>query len=862
MDLPAGTVTFLFTDVESSTRMLQAHPRGYGAAIARHHDLIAAAVTQAGGVVFETVGDAVYAAFSDPVAAVRAAVAGQRALLAEPWPDSIELRVRMGVHTGPVEVRGQHYFGAPLYRCARIMSAAHGGQVILSNAAAELVGDTDSEIRLRDLGSHRLKDLQRPEHLLQLVHPDLESDFPPLRSLEGRPNNLPILRTQTVGREDEIAQLHDLVTRDGVQLITLVGAGGIGKTRLALAAGAELLDDFPQGVFAVMLGSLTDPALAMPTVARALSIPEVAGRDVRDSLADHLRDKRLLLVLDNFEHLLGAAAELGDLLSAARGLKALVTSRSPLRLYGEREFPVPPLGLEAANGDPPAVRLFVERAREIQADFALTAETAATVATICARLDGLPLGIELAATRIRSLEPAQLLARLDQRLSLLTGGARDLPLRQRTLRATIAWSYELLSPDEQVLFRRFAVFAGGATLEDAEAVLTDATPNVAALDGLESLVAQSLMRRDPASRFSMLGAVREFARERLIEAGEEGAMVSAHARHFAGVVRRADDLLRGPAQLGALARLDREQDNIRAALEWSLGDRADPAVGRTLAAGMAWYWGLRSRFSEAPGWLSAAFGQPGPDAFERAWALTLLCFFLADKADRERGLGFAEEAVAISRRIGSVVGESHAKAMLSQSAEPDRALGYAEEAVSLARQSGDPWTLGLALVSRGELARTAGEDALALALNLESIEVSRRGGDRFNITLGLVNSSHLLLRQGDGDAAARGLQEAIVHYRALGHSWGLAYVLIGLAGATAHQGDDVAAATLLGAADAWFGQMGLTIQPADRADRDRYVARARERLRPDQFTAAWERGAAMSLEDAVGYATERVGRTE
>ena len=862
MDLPAGTVTFLFTDVESSTRMLQAHPRGYGVAIARHHELLSAAVTQAGGVVFETVGDAVYAAFSDPVAAVRAAVEGQRALQAEPWPDAAELRVRMGVHTGPVEVRGAHYFGAPLYRCARIMSAAHGGQVILSNAAAELVGDTDSEIGLRDLGSHRLKDLQRPEHLLQLVHPDLESDFPPLRSLEGRPNNLPTLRTQTVGREEEIAQLRDLVTRDGVQLITLVGAGGIGKTRLALAAGAELLDDFPQGVFAVMLGPLTEPALVMPTVARALSIPEVAGRDVRETLADHLRDKRLLLVLDNFEHLLDAAAELGDLLSAARGLKALVTSRSPLRLYGEREFPVPPLGLEAAKGDPPAVRLFVERAREIHADFALTAETAATVATICARLDGLPLGIELAATRIRSLEPAQLLARLDQRLSLLTGGARDLPLRQRTLRATIAWSYDLLSPDEQVLFRRFAVFAGGATLEDAETVLADAAADAAVLDGLESLVAQSLMRRDAASRFSMLGAVREFARERLEEAGEDAEMVAAHARHFAGVVRRADDLLRGPAQLGALARLDREQDNIRAALEWSLGDHGDLAVGRTLAGGMAWYWALRSRFSEAPGWLSAAFGQPGPDDLERAWALTLLCFFLADTAGRERGLGFAEEAAAISRRIGSAVGESYAKAMLSLSAEPDRALGCAEEAISLARQSGDPWALGLALVARGELARTAGDDALALALNLEAIEVSRRGGDRFNITLGLVNSSHLLLKQGDADTAARGLQEAIVHYRDLGNSWGLAYVLIGLAGAAAHQEDDAAAATLLGAADAWFGQMGLTIQPADRVDRDRYVARVREQLRPDQFTEAWERGAAMSLEDAVRYATERVGRTE
>jgi len=859
VELPAGTVTFLFTDVESSTRMLQEHPRGYAVAIARHHDLLAGAVARNAGVVFETVGDAVYAAFSDPVAAVRAAVEGQLALQAEPWPEIGALRVRMGVHTGPVEVRGDHYFGAPLYRCARIMAAAHGGQVILSNAAAELVGDTDTEIRLRDLGSHRLKDLQRPEHLLQLIHPELASEFPPLRSLEGRPNNLPTLRTETVGREGEIAQLRDLVTRDGVQLITLVGAGGIGKTRLALAAGAELLDDFPQGVFAVSLGALTEPALVMPTVARALAIPEFAGRDVRETLADHLRDKRLLLVLDNFEHLLDAATELGDLLSAARAVKALVTSRSPLRLYGEREFPVPPLGLDAADGDPPAVRLFIERAREIRADFALTAETAATVATICARLDGLPLGIELAATRIRSLEPAQLLARLDQRLSLLTGGARDLPLRQRTLRATIAWSYDLLSADEQALFRGFSVFAGGATLEDAEAVLAGGGTE-AVLDRLESLVAQSLMRRDPAGRFSMLGAVREFARERLGEMGEERAAVAAHARYFAGVARIANASARGPGQLPAIARLDREQDNIRAALDWSLSERQDVPLGRGLASAMAWYWALRSRFSEAPRWLAAAFDPPGPDDADRVWGLSLLAFFLSDAADPERAAAVAGEALATARRLGEPFLESYASVMHSMTSS-DGAVALAEGGILLARRTGDPWLLSLALTARAERARAAGDDGLALELNRECLELARRSGDRFNITLGLVNSSHLQLKLGDLVSASNGLLEAVDLHRELGSRWGLAYDLIGLGGVAAHRGDGDGAATILGAADAWFRRTGLIVQTADRTDFDRYVTRARELVAPDSFSASWERGEAMELDDAVGYATERVGRT-
>ncbi len=861
MDLPAGTVTFLFTDVESSTRLLQAHPRGYGAAIARHHELLANAVEQAGGIVFETVGDAVYAAFSDPAAAVRAAVDGQHALQAEAWPDTGELRVRMGLHTGPVELRGAHYFGAPLYRCARIMSAAHGGQVVLSLATAELFDGTDTQVVLRDLGSHRLKDLQRPELLFQLVHPDLPTEFPPLRSLEGRPNNLPLLRTETVGRQRELAELRALILREDVQLVTLIGTGGIGKTRLALAAGADLLDDLPDGVFAVSLGALSDPALVMPTVARALGLVEAPGRDVREIVTEHLRGKRMLLILDNLEHLLPAAEDLGLLLSAARGVKALVTSRSPLRLYGEREFAVPPLGLEATEGDPPAVRLFVERAREIRADFELTPATTATVAAICGRLDGLPLAIELAATRIRSLGPAEMLARLDQRLSLLTGGARDLPERQRTLRATIAWSYGLLDADEQAAFRRFAVFAGGATLEDAEAIVGGLPSDAVTFDRLDSLVAQSLMRRDPAGRFSMLGAVREFARERLVDAGEEPGALAGHARHFAEITHGADALLRGPQQLAALARLDPEQDNIRAALRWATGEQGDPAVGRRLAASMAWYWELRSRFSEALAWLAAAFDRPGPDDPERAFALVNYAFLLGDGGERDRSIIVAKEARSVARRIGDVARESAANAMLSITGGSDGAR-FAEEAVALARRANDLWVLGLALVTRGETARNAGDEDLALALNLESVEVSRRVGDRFNIALGLVNASHLLLNRGDAAGAAERLREAVVHHRALGNSWGLAYDLLGIAGVAMQQNDATGAATILGAAHAWFDRNGITVQDSDAVARDRYTARARDLMGADAFTGAWRHGTAMELEDAVRYATERVGRNE
>ena len=364
----------------------------------------------------------------------------------------------------------------------------------------------------------------------------------------------------------------------------------------------------------------------------------------------------------------------------------------------------------------------------------------------------------------------------------------------------------------------------------------------------------------------MLGAVREFARERLVDAGEEPDAVAAHARHFAGVALRADPLTRGPQQLEALERLDREQDNIRAALVWSLGDPAsgvdagDVDVGRGLAGAMAWYWAVRTRYREAKIWLSAAFDRPGPEDSKRAFALVNYAFFLSDTAEPQRALIVAEEARMVARRIGDVARESAANAMLSMTGGEEGAR-HAEEALALARKANDLWVLGLALVVRGDTARIAGDEDLALALNLESVEVSRRSGDRFNITLGLVNASHLLLNRADAAGAEAFLREAIVHHRALGNSWGLAYDLLGIAGVAMHQNDATGAATILGAANAWFDRNAIIVQDADRAARDRYTAWARELMGADAFTDAWGQGTAMELEDAVRYATERVGRT-
>jgi predicted ATPase/class 3 adenylate cyclase len=580
--LPAGTVTFLFTDLEGSTRLLEAHPHAYQDAVARHHALLRGAVEAHGGAVFETVGDAVYAAFARPTDAVAAALAGQVALHREAWGAVGELRVRMGLHTGEVERQGAHYFGAPLYRGARLTATAHGGQVVLSEATAALVREAlPPGAGLRDLGAHRLKDLQQPERVAQLTHPALPAAFPPLRSLDARPHNLPLQLTSFVGRERELGEVARRL--GAVRLLTLTGAGGVGKTRLALQTAAGLVEAHPDGVWLVELAPLADPALVPQAVAAAVGVREEPGRPLVATLADALRPKHLLLLLDNCEHLLDAAAALAAaLLRACPGVRVLATSREALGLAGEAPYRVPSLALPAPGSTPPvaaparpeAVTLFVERAAVAQPAFAVTDRTAPAVVEVCRRLDGIPLAIELAAARVRVLPVEQLLARLDDRFRLLTGGGRTVPPRQRTLRATVEWSHALLSEAERALFARLAVFAGGFSLEAAEAVgAGDGVPTDEVLDRLSRLVDQSLVVADEAAdgtaRFRLLETLRQYAGERLAASGEAAAARDRHAAFYLALAEAS----RPPAAEhhdGAwLARLEREHDNLRAALAWT-----------------------------------------------------------------------------------------------------------------------------------------------------------------------------------------------------------------------------------------------------------------------------------------------------
>jgi predicted ATPase/class 3 adenylate cyclase len=558
--LPTGTVTFLFTDIEGSTKLWEKNPEGMQAALARHDEVLRSAIEERGGFVFKTGGDAFCAAFPTAPDALEAALSVQRALLEEE-SEIGPLRVRMALHTGAAEERGGDYFGPPLNRVARLLSAGHGEQVLLSLPTQELVRDQlPAGAGLRDLGERRLKDLFRPERVFQLVASELPSEFPPLRTLDAFRNNLPVQPTPLVGREQEVAQVCERLRSPEVRLLTLTGPGGTGKTRVGLQAAAELLEEYEDGIFFVSLADVTDPDLLASTIAEALGVTEGGDQPPEELLKGYLRDREILLVLDNFEQVLEAAPLLDELLSTALHLKVLATSRAALRLYGEHEFPVPPLSLpDPKRPLPPesltqyeAVRLFVERAKAVKPDFSVTNENAPAVAEICVRLDGLPLAIELAAARIRLLPPKAMLARLGSRLKLLTGGARNLPERQRTLRGAIEWSYGLLPPEERTLFARLSVFAGGRTLDAMEAICNP-EGELDVLEGVQSLLEKSLIRQEEGPegepRFLMLETIHEYAREKLEESKEAEETKAAHAGYFLAMSEEAEPELKGPDQL-------------------------------------------------------------------------------------------------------------------------------------------------------------------------------------------------------------------------------------------------------------------------------------------------------------------------
>jgi predicted ATPase/class 3 adenylate cyclase len=657
---PSGTVTLLFTDIEGSTRLLQRAGDAYPDLLAAHRDLLREAFRRYRGYEVDSEGDAFFVVFSSANDAAAAAAEAQRALAAHEWPDEYEIRVRIGLHTGePRSVDGR-YVGLDVHRAARVMAAGHGGQVLLSESTRVLLGET---VRLRDLGEHRLKDLSGPQRLFQLEVEGLPGEFPPLNSLDNRPTNLPAQPNAFIGRTRELAEAAKLLAREDVRLLTLTGPGGAGKTRLALQLAADVVDRFPNGVFFVSLSPVRDWELVVPTVARTLGLREQPGETSLETLTEYLRDKRLLLVLDNFEQVLAAAPAVAGLLASAPDLQVLATSRTTLRLTGELTYVVPPLVVPdpsrlpdaAALADCEAVQLFAERAHAAAADFAVTDENAAAVAQICVGLDGLPLAIELAAPRVRTLPPPALLRRLDRRLKLLTGGARDLDERQRTLRATIEWSYELLLEKEKTLFARLGAFVGGCRLEAAEELCDpDGALGVEVLDGLDSLVEKSLLRQkadsDGEPRFWMLETIREYALELLEARGEAEEARRLHACWYAKDAERLDVESRTGDQPSYLARLEDDYPNLRAAIEWAREMR-DGELMLRLATALWNLWSAHGYVAEGQRALEDALELSGR---RPARALLGLCTLrhLSGSSEDEGLLEDAQEALRACEELG------------------------------------------------------------------------------------------------------------------------------------------------------------------------------------------------------------------
>ena len=852
-DLPTGTVTFLFTDIEGSTGLLQALGDGYPAVLDRHAAIVRRAVAGGGGFEVSTHGDAFFAVFTSPAGAVRAAVAAQRGLAAHDWSPGPPVRVRMGLHTGEGLLGGDDYAGIDVHRAARIADAAHGGQVVLSDATRGLVQHgLDAGASLLDLGVHRLRGIDEPERLHQLVVEDLPSDFPPLRTPDTRPSNLPAQLTSFIGREEEIAEVERLLGQ--TRLLTLTGPGGSGKSRLALRVAGELLTRFRDGSCFVDLAPVADPALVPAAVANALGVPEAAGRPILDEVKEHLRDRELLQVVDNFEQVAEAGPVLEELLGAAPLLRTMVTSRVVLSLRGEQEYPVPALG------GVEAVRLFTERAVAANPRFALTEQDALVVAEITARLDGLPLAIELAATRTKVLTPTEILSRLRRRLSLLTSGPRSLPERQRTLRAAIAWSYDLLDPVERRLFARLSVFTGGWAFESAEVVCDPEGLGLDALDGLTSLVDKSLIRRSEPpgqpSRFSMLETIREFGLEQLEASGDLEPVRRRHAEHYLRLAVEVEPHLTADDQTAWLDRCEQEHANLRAALRWAIDQgEAGPAQA---AAGALWrFWQQRGHLAEGRRWLDEVLAMPSGQAptAQRAKALTG-AGGIAWWSDREPARGFYGEALAIERELGDPA--RLAEALYNQAfvvaAEHDlEAAGrLLDESLELFRRVGDEPGAAKVLVMQVVPDAMAGAWDRVVARIEEVVAIWRRLGERLAVAFGLVWLAFAYGRAGRRDDARATALEALELFRAADNATGVALAFLDLAfllnwdgrhddairmAAVAERVRDLAG----GGPTPGFGGM-LEGDP---------VAEARAHLTEEAADQAWQEGLTMTVPEAI-----------
>lgn len=846
MRLPTGTVTFLFTDIEGSTALWQAHPDVMPGVIARHDALLKEIVTGHNGVVFRTVGDAVHAAFAAPIDALAASLAAQHALAEASWPEGVALRVRMAIHTGTVDLQGEEYAGHTLNRVARLVSAGHGGQILLSASSAELARQAfPSDTTLRDMGEHRLKDLVLPERIYMVQAPGLPTEFPPLRTLDLPRTNLPVRRGALLGREREMEVARALLMRDDIGLVTFTGAGGTGKTSLAITIGHELLEHFPHGVWFVPLASIADPALVPSAIMASLGIREEAGRTPMDLLNNFLHSKQVLLILDNLEQVVDAGEAIAALLGGAAGLRILVTSRIALRLGDEYELPIAPLALPDREGAQDlqslskyaAVQLFIARAQQVRPTFAVTSENARAVAEICARLDGLPLAIELAAARIRVLTPDALLSRLHKRLPLLRGGGQDLPARQRTMESTIAWSYDLLNEEERVLFGQLSVFSGTFSLEAAEAVCDVGDGGIDLLDGLTSMVDKSLVRQDylgDAPRFSMLQTIREYGLARLDESGELEGFAQRHVIFYSDLARALehDGFSLGPGSV--YAKFEVEWDNFRVALDWCLGPTGDTGMAARLLAPLGQYVLFGGHGPEGRARAEALFALGSADMQDVDWAGALITIGMLalQRGDYGQGLAHLRESERILEGTGDTLHRSSilnwlaisalnagdaaraerlfaecrdlaisldlpwaATTALSFVAESTAAQGrlievdpIATEAADGFRALHDPWGMGRMQAIRAATAWLRGDYGAAHLLAADAVNLIKQVTEPYNGARATTLFGMILMDEGRFDEAETTLTESLLSWQTISNRGGMILCLSCLAAVAAGQG--------------------------------------------------------------------------
>jgi predicted ATPase/class 3 adenylate cyclase len=795
-DLPAGTVTLLFTDVEGSTKLLEEiGDEGYSKVLAEHHRLCREAWQAHAGVEVDTEGDAFFVVFERAEDALAAAAAAQEALTEGP------VKVRMGLHTGKLLLTETGYVGRELHLAARIAATGHGGQVVLSKETGTLAG---AGFALVDLGEHRLKDFEAPVSIFQLG----EGSFPPLKTISN--TNLPRPASSFIGREHELAQVLARV-EGGARLLTLTGPGGSGKTRLALEAAATLVPAYKAGVFWVGLAALRDATLVVETVSQTLGS--------KNGLAEHIGERELLLLLDNLEQVIEAAPELSGLLSACPNLTLLVTSRELLRVQGEVEYPVPPLA------EPEAISLFCERAQ---------VEPSEEIAELCTRLDNLPLAVELAAARTKALSPTQILERLSRRLDLLKGG-RDVDPRQQTLRATIEWSYELLSHEEQQLFQRLSVFSGGCTLEAAEEVVE------ADLDTLQSLVEKSLLRFTN-ERYWMLETIREYAGERLDESAEADVVRALHAHHFLAIAEATD----------SVDRLKSEHDNLRAAFRRLYAEHDRGRCAR-LAIALMPLWRSHGPILEGREWFASALALPGQlHDTVRSSALVNAAWLAIFDADLDAAEQLLEDSLR-SEKTGEGAGLRASRFGASARIAADRgdyprAREFWERTLALNKAAGDRAGVARTLNNLGHVALWIGDAAGAADLMDEALALARETSDKSTKAQILESRAQLALAQGVPSLARTCLVECYRLQHEVGERFRTSEVLWGLAEVAAAEGNILEAARLLGADEMLRQEVARMLAPSERERLERVVAAARADVDAEAFDAAWTDGAAVGVD--------------